>query len=377
MLVKPIRRVRQSSWYDICVFLIIIAVALFLLGAYGQIRHRSLLLEAREASMTYNTQTPTDFFANSYQTFYALGLICLITISLGVISLYITPWLQQSSLYIAHIKRIRVGLRYTLCIAVSAIMFFPVYWMLLTSLQSSEELLQQVPSMFPKQLHWENYLNILRYAPIGRYFYNTIVSTVFIMAGQLLFGVFAAYGFGKGNFKCKNALFMMVLCTMMIPIQITFVPSYVIISKLNWLNTFAGLIVPNLASAFFIFLLRQSFMAIDDSYLDAGKVDGMGRIRSIFSVLVPMCKPAVMTVGIFAFINGWNSYFWPKMITTTEKRRTIATGIHYLRRTFTGAEAVNYNEIMAGAVLGMIPVLILFLLFQRYIVTDMYDTSVR
>ncbi|MPN62671.1 L-arabinose transport system permease protein AraQ [bioreactor metagenome] len=124
-------------------------------------------------------------------------------------------------------------------------------------------------------------------------------------------------------------------------------------------------------------MLRQTFMSVDDSYLEAGRIDGMGRIGSIFHVLIPMCKPTLITLSIITFIDGWNSYFWPKMIAPLEKRRTLAVGITQLRRTFAGMETANYNEIMAGAVLAIIPIILLFLILQKYIMTGMSKAAMK
>jgi multiple sugar transport system permease protein/sn-glycerol 3-phosphate transport system permease protein len=170
---------------------------------------------------------------------------------------------------------------------------------------------------------------------------------------------------------------VLVLGALMIPLQVTFVPIYVLISRLNWMNTFAGLIVPSLVSAYFVFMLRQNFLAVDDSYLDAGKVDGMGRVGAIIHVLIPMCAPTMITVSIISFINGWNSYFSPKMITTNDARRTIAVGIVYLRETFAGMETSNYNEMMAGAVMSIIPIVLLFLFLQKYIMTGFSKAAMK
>jgi len=168
-----------------------------------------------------------------------------------------------------------------------------------------------------------------------------------------------------------------VLGALMVPLQVTFVPIYVLISKLGWMNSFPGLIIPNLVSAYFIFMLRQNFMSVDNSYLEAGMLDGMGRIQSIIYVLCPMCKPTLITVSIITFINGWNSYFWPKMITTSDHRRTIAVGINHIRQTFAGLEVQNYNEIMAAAVLAIMPIVAVFLILQKYIMTGLSKASMK
>ncbi|HPG87861.1 MAG TPA: carbohydrate ABC transporter permease, partial [Spirochaetales bacterium] len=156
-------------------------------------------------------------------------------------------------------RRLRAAatvLQYALAIAIVLIVVFPLYWMIISSLKTSEELLRPVPSLWPAEFRWRNYSDALAMAPFGRYFFNTVVMTVGIMALQLVIGSFAAYGFAKGRFPGRDALFVVVLGALMIPIQVTFVPIYGMVAKLHWINTFAGLIVPHAVSAYMIFLLR-------------------------------------------------------------------------------------------------------------------------
>lgn len=378
MQLKPMKRLHQSSWFSISILLAVVTMILFVFGIIGQFKYNGLLLQTFDIPYTNNIVLETDFFSSNYKSFYSVCIICSIIIGIGTINIcFVTPWLRKSTKYTLRLQKLRIICRYALCILITAIILFPLYWLVVCSLKPSSQLFQQVPSLIPRTLFFQNYTNVLQYAPFGKYFYNTIVSTFFIMAGELSIGVLAAFSFSKGEFRFKNAFFILVLGTMMIPQQIIFVPTYLMVTSLGWLNTFPGLIVPNLVSAFFIFLTRQAFMNVDNSYIDAAKIDGISRIQSIFSIMIPMCKPTIITVGVFSFINSWNSFFWPKMITTNEKRRTIALGIQYLQHTFSGIEAFHYSEIMAGAVLGIIPVVVLFFIFQRYIVTDMTDITFR
>ena len=271
-----------------------------------------------------------------------------------------------------HARRLRAAatvLQYALAIAIVLIVVFPLYWMIISSLKTSEELLQAVPSLWPAEFRWRNYADALAMAPFGKYFFNTVVMTVGIMGLQLVIGSFAAYGFAKGRFPGRDALFIVVLGALMIPIQVTFVPIYGMVAKLHWINTFAGLIVPHAVSAYMIFLLRQTFKSVDDSFLEAARLEGMGRVGVIFRILVPMCKPTMMTVGIISFIDGWNAYFWPKMVTTTSFRRTIAQGVYELKRSYAGLETMNQNQIMAGAVMAVVPIVVLFIVLQKYILS--------
>ena len=289
---------------------------------------------------------------------------------------------MSDSLLVDHKKavfrrRLLVALQYAVAIVVTLIILFPIFWMLISSVKSAEELLAPVPTLWPKEWHFENYLNVLKKAPFGLYYFNTIVSTAGIMVLQLGIGIFAAYGFAKGDFKGKNVLFLVVLGALMIPIQVTFVPIYVMCARMQWINTFWALIIPNAVSAYFIFMLRQTFMSVDNSYLEAAKVDGMGRIGIIFRILCPMCKPTLLTVTIITFIDGWNSYFWPKMVTTNESRRTIAIGVAMLRNTFAGMQTMNNHEIMAGAVIGVLPIIVVFVVLQKYLLTGFSKAAMK
>ena len=147
-------------------------------------------------------------------------------------------------------------------------MLFPIYWMIISSFKTSDELLATVPTLWPNEFIWENYPEVLQRAPFDKYLINTLITTVAMMIGELTIGVMAAYGFSKGEFKGREGLFMLVLGALMVPIQVTFVPIYVFIARLNMIDTYMGIILPNLVSAYFVFMLRQNFMAVDNSYIE-------------------------------------------------------------------------------------------------------------
>ena len=376
---NSLSRMRESGWFDILLFLLGLAALLAVLGAVGLMQNNAALASFTETTTNYEKKAALSFLAKSRGIFFTLAIFSSAAASLSLIYLrFVSPFISASIKRQLLMRKMRIVLQYAAAILITAIMLFPIYWMVISALKTSEELLRPVPTLWPENFQWTaNFEAVLKRAPFGRYFYNTLVSTFFIMAAQLTVGIFAAYGFSKGQSKGKNFFFMVVLGALMIPIQVTFVPIYVLVSKLGWINTFSALIVPNLVSAYFIFMLRQSFMSVDNSYLEAGKVDGMGRISAVFNILCPMCKPTLITVSIITFINGWNSYFWPKMVTTNDSRRTIAVGINYLRRTFAGVEVANYNEIMAGAVLAILPIVVLFLFLQKYIMTGFSKAAMK
>lgn len=275
-------------------------------------------------------------------------------------------------------KKVLRTVQTVVAVLITIVMLFPMYWMIITSLKSQDESLMLPPTFWPTQgFHFENYSYVLGRANFGKYYINTILMTAGIMISQIVIGVFAGYGFSKGNFKGKEWLFYVVLGALMIPLQVTFIPIYLMCSKMGLRNTFAGLILPEAVSAYFIFMLRNAFLSVDDSYVEAGKMDGLGRIGCIWHVLVPMCKSTLMTVILVTFTNGWNAYFWPKIITSEERVRVLTIGLAYLKQTFAGQGTSNYHQIMAGAVLAIIPVIILFLCCQKYMMTGYSKAAMK
>ncbi len=373
-----LKKMRESGWFDILVLFLGIGIVFGVLSVAGLVRHNTITATLPQNASAYEISTAYGFLSANYKVFSALSAFFGLFSLIGLVGMrFLSPLIRANVKTAKAVAKGRVVLQYVGAIIFTLIMIFPMYWMVVSSLKSSEELLLAVPTLWPETLRFDNYVNVINRAPFMLYFFNTLVSTFLMMVGELVLGVSAAYGFSKGQFKGKNVLFMLVLGALMVPIQVTFVPIYVMVARLGWLNTFAGIVVPNLVSAYFIFMLRQTFMTVDDSYLEAGRVDGMGRIRSVFHVLMPMCAPTLITISIITFINGWNNYFWPRMVAPLEARRTLAVGIVFLRRTFAGIVTANYNEIMAGAVLAILPIVVLFLIMQKYIMTGMSKAAMK
>lgn len=274
-------------------------------------------------------------------------------------------------------KKLGIVLQYIFAIFLTAFFIFPLYWMLISSFKTTDELLLSTPTLWPRDFRLESYPYIFNSFPMWRFIFNSFFMTICTTSLQLLVGILAAYAFSKGDFPGKNIFFILILGALMIPIQVTFIPTYIMVAHWGWINTYIGLILPEAVSAYFIFMLRQNFKAVDESYLDAGRVDGMGRIGIIVHVLVPMCKPAVVTVTVIALINGWNSYFWPKMVTTSNDYRTLSIALREISNAFAGLEIMNFNKIMAAAVISVIPVVILFLLCQKYILTGFSKAAMK
>lgn len=262
-------------------------------------------------------------------------------------------------------------------VVITLIMIFPLYWMIATSLKSAAEAQLIIPTLFPHEFHFENYINVLTRANFTKYYWNTIVMTAGILILQIGIGTLAAYGFACGRFKGRDAMFYVVLGALMIPIQVTFIPIFIMCSNWGLNDTFLGLILPEAVSAYYIFMMRNSFLAVDQSYIDAGRIDGLGRMGTIWYVLVPMCKSTIFTVTLVTFSNGWNAYFWPKIIARNEVRRVLTVGLAQLKNTFAGQAVSNYHEIMAGAVLAILPLVILFMFFQKYMMTGYSKAAMK
>lgn len=252
-------------------------------------------------------------------------------------------------------------------VLVTLIMVFPLYWMLVTSLKTEAEVLTLTPTFWPESLQWSNYVFAWNSVDFLRFMFNTLYVTFWNLLIQTVVGVLAAYGFARGRFPSKNLLFLLVLSAMMIPSQVTFIPIYVMIANLGWVDTFAGLILPGTVSAYMIFMLRNNFMSVDQSYLDAGRVDGLGILGTIWYVLIPMCRASVITTSLVSFINGWNNYFWPKILSKSDETRLISVALVKMKNMWEGlAGSGFYNTVMAGVAISIIPVVLVFAFNQKY-----------
>lgn len=268
-------------------------------------------------------------------------------------------------------------LRLAAAILVTLIMIFPVYWMIITSLKSSNELRLAIPTFWPEKFMWSNYREALNAAPFGRYAINTIVQTAGILFFQINLGIMAAFAFAKGRFPGRDKLFLLVLAALIVPDQVTFVPVYVMLSKFEWIDTFYALIVPHAASAYTIFLLRQTFKSINDDVVEAAKVDGANRMQVLYRILTPMALPTIATMGILSFISSWNSYFWPLIMTNSNDMRVLTVGIAMMRDSVAGNEALNFHLIMAASVMIILPIVIVFVFAQKHIITAMSNSTFK
>ena len=247
----------------------------------------------------------------------------------------------------------------------SFVLLTPLWWMISTSLKSTQEILQFPPSFFPKQFHFSNYIEAWKTGDFTRWSMNTLLIAVASTVGNVLINSFVAYGFAKVRFKGRNALFVLVLSTMIIPGFVTLIPQYILFSKLGWVNTYLPLIVPAfLGSAFNIFLIRQFMMTVPNEIIEAAFMDGASHFRIWWSIVMPLVKPALLTVGNFSFTGAWNDLLTPLLYLSDEKLYTLQLGL----QTFKGSVQTQWNYLMAMSVMVLIPIILIFFLFQSYFI---------
>lgn len=277
-----------------------------------------------------------------------------------------------------RVKKTKSVLRFLLSLAVTLLFIFPIFWMLSCSFKPEVEIISGRPTLLPINPTVRGYTEAMRKEPFFRYMLNTVIVTAGNMSLQLFTSILAAYSFGRGEYRGRNAMFIYVLGAMMVPIQVTFLPLYIMISNMGLKNSFLGMIIVGCVSPYTIFMLRNAFMGVDESYLDAARVDGMGKFGIIFRILVPMCKPTLMTMILMAFIGGWNSYFWPKIIASDkESVRVLTIGLTHLKSSMPNGLLENAGEVMAGATITISPVLIIFMIFQKQMLSGYTKAAMK
>ena len=249
---------------------------------------------------------------------------------------------------------------------------FPFLWMLTTSLKPLIESYNYPPTVFPVAPTLASYKSLFSDFDFGRYLINTIVVVLIGFVG-LFFVAMAGYAFAKFRFRGKGFLFLLVLSTLMVPIQVTMIPTYLILNSVQLTNTLVGIALPTLVSAYNIFLFRQFMTTIPDELLEAARLDGAGELRILISIVLPLSKPILAVGGVLTFISGWNSFIWPLIIANDQQNYTLSVGISLLNRQL----LINPPLQMAGASLMVIPIMVVFVLFQRYIVRGFTLSGLR
>jgi sn-glycerol 3-phosphate transport system permease protein len=252
---------------------------------------------------------------------------------------------------------------------------FPIILAILTSFKVPTDVINYPPTLFPDVWTFENYVTAWTSQPLGRYFLNSLIQTSIIVFFQIIFSILAAYAFSILRFPGRDLCFYLILGSLMVPFQLTFIPNFILISELGWANTYAGLTVPFLASAFGVFMLRQFFMSLPKDLYEAAIIDGSNSWTYLWRVVVPLSKGSISAFGIFAFLSAWNQYLWPLIITNEPEMRTLQIGIRFFL--FDQERGADWGGIMAATVIALLPTLLIFLVAQRQLVKGIATTGLK
>jgi len=247
-------------------------------------------------------------------------------------------------------------------VPVAVVALFPLYWLVTTALTPSEAAIKVPPSLVPSEPTIDNFIRLFEQAPIIAWALNSLIIAVAIMIGHVVFDSMAGYAFAKKRFPGKGLLFVLIVSSLMIPVHVTLVPRFILVSEIGLVNNPLGVILPSIADVFGIFLMRQFISSLPSELEDAARVDGASEWQVFWRVVMPLSRPAVATVAIFSFVGAWNAFLWPLIVLSRRELLTLPVGVATLQQEFTQ----NIGMVMAGAAIGAIPMIILFLVFQRY-----------
>jgi len=277
-------------------------------------------------------------------------------------------------------KRVRRGgsrsrsLTYVVLVLAVLVTLMPFIWMLLGSFKTQGEILRDPSGFLPADPTMSNYSTWFRDLNIGRFFANSLIVAVFTVLGNLLFCSMVGYALAKLDFPGKRFLFLLVMLTLMVPGVVTFVPLFVMVSKLGLVNTYPALFLPFLASPLGVFLMRQFISGIPDSLIEAARIDGAGEIRIFARVVMPLCGPPLATLSILTFLGSWNNFLWPLVAAQSEDKYTLPVALSLFS---TGQNATDYGLLLAGSVLVITPIVALFVAMQRFFIQSIAATGIK
>lgn len=277
--------------------------------------------------------------------------------------------LNSSSVNLVNLVRVSV------MVILVVIMILPFLWMLSTSLKSQEYILQVTPQLIPDPMTTESYTQLAERIDLLRIFFNSMFVAVVGTIGQLIVSAMAAYAFARMQWRGRNTVFTLYLATMMIPSVVLVIPQFILVRSLGWVNSYQALIVPALFSAFGTFLLRQSFLGLPKDFEEAAFVDGANHFTIFWRIILPLSKPALATLAVFSFMGLWNAYLWPLFSARKPDVMTLPVALATLQA---GPRALTeWNMVMAGAVITVLPILIMYLLAQRWFVSGIVSSGIK
>lgn len=277
-------------------------------------------------------------------------------------------------------RQITSAIVYTVLILIGITMVFPLLWMASTSLKSEPELYVLPPLLLPAHPQWSNYAEAFRYIPYFRMLANSIIVAVVVTLARVITSSFAGFAFARLSFPGRDKLFLLYLAILMVPFPVTMIPLYVIMSALGWLNTLYALIFPSFVSVFNTFLMRQYMLTLPRELEESARIDGAGYPTIYARIIMPLCGPAVAAVTVFSFMNAWNSFIWPLLVISKPDRSTLPIGLLLVGvgRGAVGEGAnVPWNQMMAVALASALPLILVFLLAQRYFVEGIAMTGIK
>jgi len=263
---------------------------------------------------------------------------------------------------------------YFIMVVVSLVCLMPLLWMISTALKTQPQSFKLPPEWIPKPFVLSNFKRVLTQIPFVSYFINSTFTTVVVLAGQLVLGAFAAYGFSRLRFKGRDLIFLLLLSSLMVPQAVTMIPQYLILQKFKWIDTYSAVIIPQIFTNILgVFLLRQFLLGLPKDFEEAAKIDGAGYVRTFLLIVLPHIKPALMTVAVLSFMRAWNNFLWPLIVINTPHKQVLTVGLALLLGQFIS----DWSGIMAGSTVVLAPVLLLYILAQRYFIESIYMSGIK
>lgn len=272
-------------------------------------------------------------------------------------------------------RKLRTFLGYVILTGIAISMLYPFIAMVNLSFADENAIFNQTSKLFYGNLTLENYKNVFTQIPLSRYFLNSLIVASITTFGQVIFAALAGYAFARLKFKFKNALFLIILITMLVPPQVNIIPLFFLMREMHLINSYSALILPGLFGGFGIFLMRQYFLGLPKDLEESAKIDGCNLFETFFKIALPLALPTVATLALFTFVTTWNSFMWPLIVTNTESMRTLPVGLAIFKGSF--REITLWGELLACSVICTIPVIGVFLIGKKYFINDIMQGGVK
>jgi len=262
---------------------------------------------------------------------------------------------------------------YLVLVAFGVLMVMPFYWMIVTSFQIPENLITFPPKWWPQPPTLEHFDAAIEQAPFLLYYRNSLIVAAISVSCSIVFGLFAGYAFAVYRFPLQNFLFILILSTLMVPIQVTSVSLYILMARFHWIDTFPGILAPNFASAFGVFFMRQTIKGMPVDLIDAARIDGAGEVRIVATIIAPLVKSVMATVALILFIDSWNDFLWPVIVINSERLRTLPVGIAFFKDPY----RISFGPLMAAASIATVPTIAVYLFVQKFIIKGIATTGLK